>query len=106
MSETHYPTKDFSFEAAGDFNWNGSTVGDKLSIINIYKILASYISAYEAQLADSIKSIQGSNASDIDQGTLLELQAMVQTWGTISATSTGIVRSVGDTLTKITQNIR
>jgi hypothetical protein len=62
--------------------------------------------AYEKGLSESIKNIEGSNASDIDQGTLLQLQAMVQTWGTISATSTGIVRTVGDTLTKIVQNIR
>lgn len=104
---SHYPqaaTIDFTTGTA--FDWKGTDVSDKLSIINIYKVLASYVSAYEAQLADSVKSIQGSNATDIDQGTLLELQAMVQTWGTIAATATGIVRSVGDVLTKITQNIR
>ncbi|MDR0351569.1 MAG: hypothetical protein LBH49_02895 [Puniceicoccales bacterium] len=64
------------------------------------------MSDYEKSLKESLGVIQGSTASEIDQGTLLELQAMVQTWGTISATSTGIVRSIGDTLSKITQNIR
>ncbi|MDR1458177.1 MAG: hypothetical protein LBI37_01485 [Puniceicoccales bacterium] len=86
----------------------GSQTGEssKVSILNIYKILATYMQDYEKSLKDSLASINGQSASEIDQGTLLELQSMVQTWGTISATSTGIVRSIGDTLSKITQNIR
>ena len=95
---------------AVEFTLGGETlntdVTNKLSIFNMYTVLSSYMSAYEKGLADSIKTIEGSSASDIDQGTLLKLQAMVQTWGTVSATSTGIVRTVGDTLMKITQNIR
>ena len=95
---------------AVEFTLGGETlntdVTNKLSIFNMYTVLSSYMSAYEQGLADSIKTIEGSSASDIDQGTLLKLQAMVQTWGTVSATSTGIVRTVGDTLMKITQNIR
>jgi hypothetical protein len=83
-----------------------TTTTGKLSIFNMYIVLASYMTAYEKGLADTIKVIEGNTASDIDQGTLLRLQAMVQTWGTVSATATGIVRTVGDTLTKIVQNIR
>lgn len=95
---------------AVEFTLGGETLStditNKLSIFNMYTVLSSYMTAYEQGLAESIKTIEGSSASDIDQGTLLKLQAMVQTWGTVSATSTGIVRTVGDTLMKITQNIR
>jgi hypothetical protein len=84
----------------------GLDVTGRLSIFNMYTVLSSYLSAYEKGLADSIKTIEGSNASDIDQGTLLRLQAMVQTWGTVTSTATGIIRTVGDTLTKIVQNVR
>jgi hypothetical protein len=95
---------DLGFTMGGDALQQDVT--GRLSIFNMYHVLASYMSAYEKGLADTIKSIEGTQAADIDQGTLLKLQAMVQTWGTVAATSTGIVRTVGDTLMKITQNIR
>lgn len=92
------------------FTTGGDTVNlemsDNLSIASIYGVLYSYMGAYEKELAATISTIEGSSANDIDQGTLLKLQAMVQTWGTVSAVSTGVVRLVGDTLMKITQNIR
>ncbi|MDR1366761.1 MAG: hypothetical protein LBJ13_02530 [Puniceicoccales bacterium] len=81
-------------------------VTGRMSIFNMYKVLSSYMVAYEKGLSESIKNVEGSNASEIDQGTLLQLQAMVQTWGTVAAVATGTVRTVGDTLMKITQNIR
>jgi hypothetical protein len=92
--------------SAGAEDLTISGQGSRLSIFNMYSVLSSYMVAYEKGLSNSIKNIEGANASDIDQGTLLQLQAMVQTWGTVSATATGIVRTVGDTLTKIVQNIR
>ncbi|UPA28773.1 MAG: hypothetical protein LW808_001765 [Verrucomicrobiota bacterium] len=97
-------TPDLEFKPASEMAWG--TVTQHLSIMNMYETLSSYLHTYEKNLAETISCIEGSNASDIDQGTLLRLQAMVQTWGTVSATVTGIIRLVGDTLTKITQNIR
>lgn len=107
-TEAHYPSNmdEFTFEKDAGFEWNSTEIGNKLSIINIFKVLANYMSSYENALAKGIDSIKGTNASNIDQGTLLELQAMVQTWSTVSGTATGVLRSVGDVLTKITQNIR
>ncbi|MDE6576326.1 MAG: hypothetical protein K2L24_02920 [Opitutales bacterium] len=96
-------TPELDFKAASDMTWETTK---HLSIMNMYATLSSYLNTYEDNLAATISCIEGSNASDIDQGTLLRLQAMVQTWGTVSATVTGIIRLVGDTLTKITQNIR
>lgn len=89
--------------ASGTVNFDPS---GSLSIASIYGVLYSYVKDYEQELADTISTIEGSTANEIDQGTLLHLQAMVQTWGTVSAVSTGIIRLVGDTLMKITQNIR
>ncbi|MDR2372309.1 MAG: hypothetical protein LBD60_04130 [Puniceicoccales bacterium] len=97
---------DLGFQAGGESLPDLGTPTGKLSIFNMYIVLASYMTAYEKGLADTIKCIEGSAASDIDQGTLLRLQAMVQTWGTVASTSTGIIRTVGDTLTKIVQNVR
>jgi hypothetical protein len=104
------PSEDWKF-ANVDFGKgtelpNVTEPSDRLSIFNMYIVLANYMSYYEKGLADTITTLQGSTAQDIDQGTLLRLQAMVQTWGTVSGTATSIVRAVGDTLTKITQNIR
>ena len=77
-----------------------------VSIESIYSILASYISDYEIKLKNAIGDMSGQSADQIDQGTLLAIQAKVQTWGTIVATSTGILRAIGDALRTITQNIR
>lgn len=79
---------------------------DIVSIEEIYIFLASYISGYEARLKSAIDGMSNKSADQIDQGTLLSIQAKVQTWGTIVATSTGILRAVGDALRTITQNIR
>jgi hypothetical protein len=95
-----------SFELGGAELPGLDTATNKLSIFNIYVVLTSYMAAYENGLKETIKQVEGSKAADIDQGTLLKLQAMVQTWSTVSATATSVVRSVGDTLTKIVQNIR
>lgn len=106
-TESHFPRVDtITFSQPEAFSWDGQNIGEKLSIINMFKVLAGYMSSYESALASGVDSIKGTNASNIDQGTLLELQAMVQTWSTVSGTATGILRSVGDVLMKITQNIR
>ncbi|MDR0418426.1 MAG: hypothetical protein LBH08_03270 [Puniceicoccales bacterium] len=94
------------FKPGADDLSNSADLTDRLSIFNTYKVLVSYMRAFEKGFATSLQKIEGSQASDIDQGTLLELQAMVQTWGTVAAVATGTVRTVGDTLMKITQNIR
>ncbi|MDR1435046.1 MAG: hypothetical protein LBI77_01405 [Puniceicoccales bacterium] len=99
MSDTN-----LGFELGGEVMQTELT--GRLSIWNMYMVMSSYMKAYEKGLADTIKTIEGNSAADIDQGTLLKLQAMVQTWGTVASTATGIVRTVGDTLTKIVQNIR
>lgn len=78
----------------------------EISITSIYKLLASAISKYEKSMYSAIKSISNKSGENINQGQLLNLQAQVQTWGTMVSTSTGVVRGIGDTLTKITQNIR
>jgi hypothetical protein len=78
----------------------------EISITSIYKILASAISKYEKSLYKAISSISNTSGTNINQGQLLNLQAQVQTWGTMVSTSTGVVRGIGDTLTKITQNVR
>ncbi|MDR1255851.1 MAG: hypothetical protein LBJ94_02935 [Puniceicoccales bacterium] len=76
------------------------------SIESIYQSLASYIKNYEGELASSIQGMGGTTGENIDQGTLLNIQAKVQTWGTIVSTATGIVRAIGDGLKSTTQNIR
>ncbi len=84
----------------------GITLKNRVSIENLYLALATYISSYEKELKNSIQGITGQTASEVDQGTLLNIQAKVQTWGTIVSTSTGIVRAIGDGLKSTTQNIR
>jgi hypothetical protein len=80
-------------------------LGGRGSIVNRYRVLLSDMVASEKVLSDSPQSIESNNASDIDQRKLLQMQDMVHNWGTISVTSTGIERTIGDILTKIMQNI-
>jgi hypothetical protein len=85
-----------------------SNIGDRpgISIENLYLALASYVSEYEGELKSSIEGMSGKTADAVDQGTLLNIQAKVQTWGTIVSTVTGTLRAVGDGLKSTTQNIR
>jgi hypothetical protein len=79
----------------------------KISIESLYSVLSSYVREYESSLKTSIDAMSNNaNADAVDQGTLLNIQAKVQTWGTIVSTSTGIVRAIGDGLKAITQNVR
>jgi len=80
--------------------------GDKISIETLCSALASYISSYESSLESSTTGITGATAGQVDQGTLLNIQAKVQTWGTIVSTAMGIVRAVGDGLKGTAQNLR
>jgi hypothetical protein len=84
----------------------GVNLTGKVSIQNLYTALANYIASYEALLKSSIAGMTGANADQVDQGSLLNIQAKVQTWGTIVSTATGIVRAIGDGLKGTTQNIR
>lgn len=84
----------------------GVNVKETVSIENLYVALASYIAQYEEELKSSIAGMSGKKADEVDQGTLLNIQAKVQTWGVIVSTSTGIVRAIGDGLKSTTQNIR
>jgi hypothetical protein len=85
---------------------NGGLFGRGTSIEFLYQALSKYISDYEGELRNSIQGLSGKSSKDIDQGVLLNIQAKVQTWGTIVSTSTGVLRAVGDGLKSTTQNIR
>jgi hypothetical protein len=84
----------------------GGLGGQGMSIELLYRALASYIADYESELKSSIEGMSGKTADQVDQGVLLNIQAKVQTWGTIVSTSTGTLRAVGDGLKSTTQNIR
>jgi hypothetical protein len=83
-----------------------SVKDNKVSIELLYLALASYISSYEDDLKDSIEGMAGKTADQVDQATLLNIQAKVQTWGVITSTATGTLRAVGDGLKSTAQNIR
>lgn len=78
-----------------------------VTIESLYSVLANYLSDYEATLGSAIEGLgSGGEANQIDQGRLLNIQAKVQTWGTIVTTATGIVRAAGDAMKSTAQNIR
>jgi hypothetical protein len=83
-----------------------AAAGDHVKTMeNLYKVLAKVVSDQEADLNDEIDKL-GEGGGTIDQGALLKVQGMVQTWGVTSGLATGTLRAAGDTLTKTTQNIR
>jgi hypothetical protein len=71
----------------------------------LFAKLAAVVSTQESELNTAIDSLASSGGS-IDQGALLKVQGMVQSWGVTSGLATGTLRAAGDTLTKTTQNIR
>jgi hypothetical protein len=71
----------------------------------LFAKLAEVVSRQESDLNSAIDGLASSGGS-IDQGALLKVQGMVQSWGVTSGLATGTLRAAGDTLTKTTQNIR
>jgi hypothetical protein len=81
------------------------TKGGVFSLDKLYTLLGGVVSNQETELNSCIESLAGAGQS-IDQGALLKVQGMVQTWGVTSGLATGTLRAAGDALTKTTQNIR
>jgi hypothetical protein len=86
---------------------NLDELGDEaFSIENIANYGVTQVRAFEENMKTAINAIKGQDSKTIDQGTLLELQMNVQTWSTLIALMTGLLRCIGDGMAKITQNIR
>jgi hypothetical protein len=79
---------------------------ETFSVQNIANYGVTHIKAFETEMKKAINAIKGQDAATIDQGTLLELQMNVQNWGTLTAMMTGLMRAIGDGMSKVTQNIR
>ncbi|MDR1255853.1 MAG: EscF/YscF/HrpA family type III secretion system needle major subunit [Puniceicoccales bacterium] len=77
-----------------------------ISIDCLHEFLAKFVTDYEEKLQSSISKVAGKDQKEVTQGALLEIQAKVQTWSTITSTASGIVRAVGDGLKAMVQNIR
>ncbi|MDR1456745.1 MAG: hypothetical protein LBI34_01660 [Puniceicoccales bacterium] len=81
------------------------TNGSCSTLNRLYRVLGEVVAAQEDDLNNEIDRIAGDGAS-VDQGSLLRVQGMVQSWGVVSGLATGTLRAAGDALTKTTQNIR
>jgi hypothetical protein len=79
---------------------------ETFSVQDIAEYGVGNIRAFEEEMKVAINAIKGQDAHTIDQGTLLELQMNVQNWSTLVAMMTGLMRSIGDGMSKVVQNIR
>ncbi len=80
------------------------TDGESVTLGRIYALLASCVASCEENLQSAINKLE--KEDDIGQEQLLALQAKIQSWGNLTSTATGLLRSVGDSLKSTTQNIR
>ncbi|MDR2576587.1 MAG: hypothetical protein LBC42_00870 [Puniceicoccales bacterium] len=106
MSENEYGI--FATTDTGVFTGTGSVGGSEGSCYTLdalYRLLGSVVSNQESSLNAAIDEL-ATAASSVDQGSLLKIQGMTQTWGVTSGLATGTLRAAGDALTKTTQNIR
>ncbi|MDR2341216.1 MAG: EscF/YscF/HrpA family type III secretion system needle major subunit [Puniceicoccales bacterium] len=85
--------------------WATDSNGSCSTLDMLYRLLGQVVSNQEGDLNSEISALAESGSS-VDQGQLLKVQAMVQTWGILSGLATGTLRAAGDALTKTTQNIR
>jgi hypothetical protein len=79
--------------------------GSANTLEKLYNLLGKVVEKQETDLNTAIQDLANTGSS-IDQGALLKVQGMVQTWGVTSGLATGALRAAGDALTKTTQNIR
>lgn len=68
-------------------------------------VLAKVVYNQEKDLNTEIADLNEAE-NGIDQGRLLKVQGLVQVWSVTSGLATGAIRAAGDTLVKVTQNIR
>ncbi|MDR2667659.1 MAG: hypothetical protein LBB38_01275 [Puniceicoccales bacterium] len=72
---------------------------------NLYNLLGNVVHSQETDLNNAIGKLADSG-SNIDQGALLRVQGMVQSWAVTSGLATGTLRAAGDALSRTTQSIR
>ncbi|MDR0680047.1 MAG: hypothetical protein LBF42_03405 [Puniceicoccales bacterium] len=77
-----------------------------LSMGKLLEVLAKMCSKTEDELNNEISKVSKKGAESTDQGTLLVIQAKLQSWNVSCSTATGILRSFGDALKTTAQNIR
>ncbi|MDR3317104.1 MAG: hypothetical protein LBS68_03515 [Puniceicoccales bacterium] len=90
---------------SGTIFTNDGGKGSSFTLDKLYELLGTVVNNQEMELNSAITSL-ASQGSSVDQGSLLRVQGMVQTWGVTSGLATGTLRAAGDALTKTTQNIR
>ncbi|MDR1401758.1 MAG: hypothetical protein LBI81_02260 [Puniceicoccales bacterium] len=83
---------------------SGDVTDETVTLGRIYKLLATCVSSCEKGLKTTISKLEGED--DIGQQQMLALQAKIQSWGNLTTTCTGLLRSVGDALKATSQNIR
>lgn len=79
--------------------------GQVSTLEKLYEILGDVVDTQEKELNDEIDKLS-QDGGTIDQGMLLKVQGMVQTWGVTTGLATGTLRAAGDCFTKTTNNIR
>lgn len=79
--------------------------GKVSTLENLYEVLGNVVDIQEEELNTEINKLADTGGT-IDQGLLLKVQGMVQTWGVTSGLATGTLRAAGDCFTKTTNNIR
>jgi hypothetical protein len=82
-----------------------SDAGSVHTFENLYRLLGDVVNKQENSLNDAINDL-ASKGSNIDQGALLRVQGMVQSWAVTSGLATGTLRAAGDALSRTTQSIR
>ncbi|MDR2664491.1 MAG: hypothetical protein LBB14_03140 [Puniceicoccales bacterium] len=79
--------------------------GGVYTLERLYKLLGQVVHDQESDLNKAIEDMANSG-SNIDQGALLRVQGMVQSWGVTSGLATGTLRAAGDALSRTTSNMR
>ncbi|MDR0595325.1 MAG: EscF/YscF/HrpA family type III secretion system needle major subunit [Puniceicoccales bacterium] len=77
-----------------------------LSMSKLLEVLAKMCNKAENELNSEISKVSKNGAESTNQGTLLVIQAKLQSWNISCSTATGILRSFGDTLKTTVHNIR
>lgn len=79
--------------------------GRVTTLENLFDTLAAVVVSQENELTGVIDEL-GDSGAGLDQGKLLRVQGMVQSWSITAGLATGTIRAAGDAIVKVTQNIR
>ena len=84
---------------------NGLSTASSLNFNNVNNTIYSAIQTQETQLNQTMQSLASAGDGNVSQAQMLELQQQINQWSMLVQIQSTIIKSIGDSLKGVIQNI-